>query len=368
MNSKAVQMTSPRPSRLADRMPGYKPADFSINAGTKLLQLSRNESAIRLPHAWLEAARRATTQAVLYPDPECQLLRRAIADTFYLDSDRIICGAGLMECLQTLALAYLDPGDRVIIPEHAFAYFRQVCELAGADVNLLPEKDLRVDVRSILEAADDSTKMVIFANPGNPTGTYVCKQGIAELRNRLSAATLLVIDEAYAEFVCEDRYEPLFDLTDSANVIVLRTFSKMYGLAGFRVAWGYGPKAVVNNALRVQIPAAVNSVAQSIAAAAVADQPFVQSFKRELLRIRRRFINQLRGIPRVSPVESETNFVLLRTNSEPDARDLDGFLRQHGIVLRTQPAVGLSNYLRATIGTEEQMQYVAATIRQWCTK
>jgi histidinol-phosphate aminotransferase len=316
----------------------------------------------------MEAAVRATSAAVAYPDPECKLLRQAIAETFSLDSKRILCGAGLMECLQTFALAYLDPGDKVIIPEHAFVYFRQVSELAGAEVKLVPERDLRVDVDSILKAADDSTKMVIFANPGNPTGTYLCKQCIAELRLRLPATTLLVIDEAYAEFVHEDRYEPLFDLTDSGNVIVLRTFSKMYGLAGFRVGWAYGPHAVLDNALRIQIPAIVNSVAQFIAAAAVRDQSFVHSFKREMLTIKRHFTDELKSLQRVSPVESETNFVLLRTDSQPEAEDLDDFLRERGIVLCQQGAVSLNHCLRATIGTEKQMQYVAAAIREWCTK
>jgi histidinol-phosphate aminotransferase len=368
MKIEGAQVTPPRPSRRASSIPGYKRSDSSIKPGIELVELSRNESAIRLLPGWMEAAVRVMSAGVAYPDPECKLLRQAIAETFFLVSERIICGAGLMECLQTLALAYLDPGDSVIIPEHAFVYFRQVTELAGAVVKLVPERDLRVDVNSILKAADDSTKMVIFANPGNPTGTYLCKQCIAELRLRLPPTTLLIIDEAYAEFVQEDRYEPLFDLTDSDNVVVLRTFSKMYGLAGFRVAWAYGPQAVIDNSLRIQIPAIVNSVAQSIAAAAVRDQSFVHSFKQQMLSIRNRFIDQLRGLERVSPVESETNFVLLRTSSATEAEDLDAFLRQRGIVLRRQGAVGLSEYLRATIGTEEQMRYVAVIIRDWCNR
>ena len=368
MKIEAVQVTSPRPSRRASKMPCHTRSDFSIKPGADSIQLSRNESAIRLPPAWMEAAFRAASAAVAYPDPECKLLREAIAETFCLDSRRIICGAGLMECLQTLALAYLDPGDQVIIPEHAFAYFRQVSELVGADVKLVPERDLRVDVNCIVQSADESTKMVIFANPGNPTGTYVCKQCIVDLRLRLPATTLLVIDEAYAEFVCEDRYEPLFDLTDSGNVIVLRTFSKMYGLAGFRVAWAYGPQAVVDNVLRIQMPAIVNSVAQCIAAAAVRDQSYVHSFKHEMLKIKSHFIGQLKGLRGISPLESETNFVLLRTNSEAEAQALDEFLREHGVVLRPQGAVGLGECLRATIGTEDQMQYLAATIREWCKR
>lgn len=363
--SERPRVTLPRPSRRALEMPPDVQSDLSIKPGLELIQLSRNESAIPLQPAWIEAAAQSAGTAAAYPDPDCKLLRQAIAETFGLDERRIFCSAGLMECLQTLALAYLDPADKVIIPEHAFVFFRQVAQLAGADIKLVPERNLRVDVDAILEAAGDSAKMVIFANPGNPTGTYLCKPCIAELRLRLPPATLLVIDEAYAEFVQQDRYQPLFDLTDSDNVIVLRSFSKMYGLAGLRVAWAYCPASVIDYVRRVQVPAIVNSVAQAIAAVAVRDQAAVHSFKHEMLAIKRHFIDSLSSLPRVSPVESETNFVLLRTGSEADARHLDHFLRQRGIVLRRQTAVGLADCLRATIGTEEQMQFVASQIVEW---
>jgi histidinol-phosphate aminotransferase len=366
MNIEDGKLTSPRPSRRASEIPRPVYSDFSIKPSVELIQLSRNESAIRLQPTWMEAAAQAAS-ATVYPDPECNALRQAIAETFRLDHQRIFCSAGLMECLQTLALAYLDPGDRVIIPEHAFVFFRQVTQVAGAEVKLVPERNLRVDTASILQAVDESTKMVIFANPGNPTGTYLCKHCILELRSRLPPATLLVIDEAYAEFVHEDRYEPLFDLTDSGNVIVLRSFSKMYGLAGYRVGWAYGPSTVVDCARRIQIPAIVSSVAQSIAAVAIRDQSVVHSFKREMFAVRRRFIDKLLGFDHISPVESETNFVLLRTESESEAQNLDTFLRQRGIVLRRQMAVGLGDCLRATIGTEKQMQFVASTIVEWCS-
>jgi histidinol-phosphate aminotransferase len=366
MNGNDLGITSPTPSRRASEMPLYVHSDFSVSPGVELIQLSRNESSIPLPADWMEAARKAASSAAIYPDPDCSLLRKAIAETFFLDDERVVCGAGLLECLQTIALAYLDPGDRVIIPEHAFAFFRQVARLAGAEVRLAPERNLRVDIASILEAADSSTKMVIFANPGNPTGTYLCKQCIVEIRRRLPPATLLVLDEAYAEFVHEDRYEPLFDLTDSGNVIVLRSFSKVYGLAGFRVGWAYGSQAVVDYMRRIQTPATVGSVAQAIATVAVKNQLFIHSFTREMRRIRRRFIDRLIPFDRVSPLESETNFVLLRTKSESEAQDLDNFLRQRGIVLRRQTTVALGNSLRATIGTEKQMECVASTIIEWC--
>lgn len=366
MKNEKAQLT-PKPSRRASEMSSCVRSDLSIKPGVKLIQLSQNESAIELQPAWIEAAVQAASAAAAYPDPDCKLLRRAIAETFSLDDKRIFCGAGLLECLQTLALAYLDPNDNVVIPEHAFAFFRQVSQLAGAQVKLAPERNLRVDVASILETVDESTKMVIIANPGNPTGTYLCKHCMVELRLRLPCNILLIIDEAYAEFVGEDRYQPLFDLTDSGNVVVLRSFSKMYGLAGLRVAWAYCPHAVVEYARRIQVPAIVSSVAQSIAAVAVRDQSSVHSFKHEMVAVRRRFIQRLANLHRVLPIESETNFVLLRTKSDAEARYLDEFLRQRGIVLRRQMAVGLGDCLRATIGTEEQMQFVASTIVEWCS-
>jgi histidinol-phosphate aminotransferase len=271
-----------------------------------------------------------------------------------------------MECLESVALAYLDPGDKVVIPEYAFPFFRTVTGLAGAQATLVRERNLHVDIDSILGAVDESTKMVIFANPGNPTGNYLSKECIVRLRLRLPPSTLLVIDEAYAEFVRDDRYEPLFDLADWSNILVLRTFSKAYGLAGFRVGWAYGRSELIEYLRRIQVPAIVNSLAQAIAAVAVRDQQHVRSVTREMLATRRRFVQRLQPLDRISSVESETNFVLLHTTSEGEARNLDAFLRQHGIVMRPQLTAGLSDCLRASIGTEEQMEFVAARIVEWC--
>jgi len=354
------------PSKRAVETPAYVRSDLSVRQGVPLVQLSRNESAMPLPPRWLAAAANAAMEGSGYPDAECRDLRLAIAETFLLDERRIVCGAGLMECLQSIALAYLDPGEKVVIPEHAFAFFRNVTRLAGAQAILVPEKKFHVDIDSILGAVDESTKMVIFANPGNPTGSYLSKECIVRLRLRLPPSTLLVIDEAYAEFVQDDRYQPLFDLSDAGDVLILRTFSKTYGLAGFRVGWVYGPLEIVEYLRRIQVPAIVNSVAQAIAAVAVRDQEYVCSFKREMIAIRGRFIDQLISLSRISPLESETNFVLLRTRSEAEARSLDSFLRHHGIVLRRQSGVGLCDSLRTSIGTEEQMQFVASRIVEWC--
>ncbi|MFL6415209.1 MAG: pyridoxal phosphate-dependent aminotransferase [Bryobacteraceae bacterium] len=366
MSTEMVETACLTPSRRAADTPPYPRSDLSVRPGVPIVQLSKNESAMPLPSRWIDAAAQAASLASAYPDPDCRDLRRAIAETFCLKEQQIFCSAGLMECLQSIALAYLDPGDNVVIPEYAFAFFRNATELAGAQVTLVPERNFQVDIGCILEAVDESTKMVIFANPGNPTGTYLSRQSISQLRGCLPASTLLVVDEAYAEFVREDRYEGLFDLTDSGNVIILRTFSKTYALAGFRVGWAYCPPKAIDYLRRIQVPAIVNSVAQAMAAIAVRDQEYVCSFKREMRAIRCRFTNRLAQLERIAAVESEANFVLLRTRSEAEARSLDSFLRQHGIVLRRQAGVGLGDCLRASIGTEEQMQFVASRIADWC--
>lgn len=366
MNTEIVATAGLTPSRRAAETPQYQRSDVAIKPGLELIQLSRNESAMSLQPHWLEVAARALSTGSAYPDPDCTLLRQAIAETFSLDEDRIVCGAGLMECLHSIALAYLDPGDKVVIPEHAFPFFSQAAQMAGAKVKLVRERDLRVDISSILKGVDESTKMVILANPGNPTGSYLCRQCLLQLHSRLPPTTLLVIDEAYAEFVADDRYEPLFDLTDSGNVVILRTFSKAYGLAGLRVAWAYCPPGAVEYLRRIQVPAIVSSVAQAVASVAVRDQECVRSHKHEMIATRRRFIERLKYLERVCALESETNFVLLRVRSEGEAQILDAFLRQHGIVLRHQLGVGLRDCLRVTIGTEEQMQCVASKIIDWC--
>ncbi len=331
---------------------------------SQLIRLARNESAIPIPAAWMETAAESLRSVMRYPDPECSVLRRAIADALGLDENLIYCGAGIFECLQTLALAMLDSKDSVVIPQHAFFFFRHISELARAQVRLAPEQNLTVDIESILDAVDGSTRLVMLANPGNPTGTYIPKRLIVELRSRLASSVLLVVDEAYADFVRDEQYQPLFDVA-GRGVLVLRTFSKLYGLAGCRVGWCYGPADVITALRRIQVPVIVNSVAQAIACSAVRDREFANFCRQSMFAGRQRFIERIRPLQRVHPVESETNFVLLETSSESESEDLDEFLLERGIVLNRKLLAGLDHCIRATIGTESQMEFVASAITEW---
>lgn len=326
------------------------------------IHLARNESSQPLNPEWLKAAYQALTSINRYPDPECSTLRAAIAARFELEPARIAFGAGLFELLQRLAFALLRPGDDILIPEHAFFFFRHISDLAGAGVKTAPETNFKVDVSGLLSAVTPNTRMVMVANPANPTGTYIRKSELLSLREQLPAGVLLVIDEAYAEFVDPVRYEALFDVPD---LITLRTFSKMYGLAGCRIAWGYLPHPIVSEVRRFQPPAIVNSIGQALAASAVQDFFSVARYRELLNSTKSSFLANLAACNGVTVIPSETNFVLLALESHRLAMQLETELRMRGIVVNSEMPEGLKSCLRVTIGTPQQMGIVASVIGSW---
>lgn len=344
-------------------MAPYTLPDLSVPPGRRAVLLAQNESALPPSPAALAAAQSALADSRFYADSEWRNLRAAIAEVHGIDPGHLLCGAGSMELIQMLGLGYLGPGGRALSPAFGYLYFRTVVQLAGAALDLAPETDLTVNVDALLAGLRPETRVVFVANPGNPTGTRIARAELLRLRDGLPDRVLLIIDEAYGEFA-DAAGESMFDFPARGNTVVLRTFSKVYGLAGLRVGWGVFPPAVAAELRKIQNPGSVSAVSLAAAAAAMRDQPYMRRVRDETAARRDRFAAAMRQLGFTVP-HSHTNFVLIRFASAKAATGAADALRAGGIVLRPMGGYELPDCLRATIGSEDDMAHVRDAIAEW---
>ncbi len=231
----------------------YEGGKATLSGVDNVIKLSSNENPLGASEAAVEAVQHAARKMHRYPSTDHRALREAIGKTHGLDSERVICGSGSDEIIAFLCQAYAGPGDEVIHTEHGFAMYRISALAAGATPVEAPERDRVTDVDAILAACTDRTRLVFIANPNNPTGTMIGEADVARLASGLPPQVLLVLDGAYAEFV--DGFDGGAGLVDARdNVVMTRTFSKLYGLGGMRIGWGYGPAPVIDVLNRVRGP------------------------------------------------------------------------------------------------------------------
>lgn len=351
---------SPMPHPKIAGMAPYALADLSAPEGVPRVSMAQNESLRPPSPLALEAARRALADGALYPDPDWSDLRSAIAEVHGVAPGHVLCGAGSMELIGAIAHTYLGPGDRASTTAHGYLFFRTATALAGAEVDLAPERDLCVDVDALLATVAPDTRVVFVANPGNPTGTAIGREALMRLREGLPRHVLLVIDEAYGEFY-DGPDIGVFDLVGRGDTVVLRTFSKAYGLAGLRVGWGSFPAAVGAEVRKVLNPNNISGPAQAAASAAMRDQEYMRETVALTAKGRDRFADRARSLGLEVP-PSRTNFALLRFRDPAAARAADGALRAKGVLLRAMAGYGLPDCLRATIGPEEHMSLAVDTL------
>ena len=352
------------PNSNIDSLAAYALADLSVPDGVESVSLAQNEHYCPPSRSVMDAVRDAAANAHLYPDPDWNDLRDAIASVHQLARDNILCGAGSMELISALGLSYLNPQCRVLVSEYGYLFTRTVADMAGSGLDIAAERNLCVDVDALLESVQKDTKILFLINPGNPTGTMISNAEIRRLRDSLPGHVLLVVDEAYAEFTDPADNPPVFDLVEKGATVVLRTFSKIYGLAGLRVGWGYFPTAVATTLRKVLNPNNVSAPSQAAAVAAMRDQAAMLETRKVVTRRRDEFADGLRRLDLEVP-ESHTNFVLMRFESDNAAQSALSYLRQRGILLRYMAGYGLSDCLRATIGSQEQMSHTLETLMAW---
>jgi len=338
----------------------YQGGESLIPGRTSVIKLSSNENPLGTPDAAREAFLRAVHDLNRYPVSDHAALRQAIGEVHGLDPARIICGAGSDEIIHLLCQAYAGPKDEVIHTEHGFLMYAISARAAGATPVQVAEHERRVDVDAILAACTRRTRLVFIANPANPTGTMLDAAALRRLAEGLPPQVLLVLDGAYAEYA--EGYDAGAALIDGRdNVFMTRTFSKIYGLGGLRVGWGYGPQAVVEVLGRIRGPFNLGSPQLAAAEAAVRDEDWLARCQRENARWRDWLIESLAAMD-VPADPSQANFVLARFRDEAEAMACDAHLRSEGIIVRRVGSYHLPECLRITVGDEASCRRVVHEI------
>lgn len=343
----------------------YVPGKSRSSDGRALAKLSANENPLGTSEAAL-AARAAATVPSLYPDPDSTALREALGALHGIDPARIVCGTGSGELLAVAASAFAGPGDEAIFVRFGFSLYEIVTRRCGATPVEVADADFGTDVDALLAAVTDRTRLVFLANPNNPTGSFLPRAELARLHANLPGNVLLVLDQAYAEYVEPGDDDGGLDLaTSHGNVLVTRTFSKAYGLAGERVGWATGAPGLVEALNRLRGPFNVNNGAQAVCTAAVGDPAFVARSREHNRAVRARFIAAIDGLGNrgLRALPSEANFVLVLFEGELTAGVALEALAEAGYAVRHLPGQGLPHGLRITIGTRPQMDEIAAILR-----
>jgi histidinol-phosphate aminotransferase len=360
-----AQRPQPRPGVLT--IDPYVPGKSTAPGVARVFKLSSNETPLGPSPKAIAAYKAVAEHLEDYPDGSSTALREAIGQAFGLDPDRIVCGAGSDDLLNLIADAYLCDGDEAIHTTHGFLVYPIATLGSGAKPIVAAEKDHTADVDAMLAAVSERTKVVFLANPNNPTGTYVPFDEVRRLHRGLPPHVLLVIDAAYAEYARRNDYEAGIELVaTSENVVMLRTFSKIYGLAALRLGWLYGPAHVVDAVNRIRGPFNVNAAAQAAGIAAIQDTAHVEMSRAHNDTWLAWLTDEIRKLGlEVTP--SIANFVLIHLPESKGrtAADADAFLTQRGLILRRVKAYKLPNALRMTVGSEEANRLVVAALAEF---
>ena len=348
------------------KIEAYKPGKSKVKKLKKVIKLSANESALGISPMAKKSISNKKMILDKYPDGKSQDLKKAISKKYKCDLNKIICGAGSDEVIQMLCQLYLNPKDEVIVPEYSFLMYRIYAKIVGAKVLLAKEVNFKVSVNEILKKITRKTKIVFIANPNNPTATYLTKKEILELRNKMNKNILLVVDDAYSEYMKNNDYTSGLDLfRNKDNVFILRTFSKMFGLASLRVGWGYGSKKIIDALNVIKPPFNVNGIAQHAAIASLRDTKFIsRSVKHNLLYAKK--LKKFLEVYNISSNKISANFLFLNfDNCKISAKYLYEKLKQKGVILRsTEDGYGIKNKLRLTIGSKEENLKFMNTVKR----
>ena len=356
-------MIAPAYSSIAN-IKSYVGGDKNPPGVKRLVGLSSNENPLGAPQSAIHAIANIIDNIHRYPNGSCDALCYAIGEMHKISSDQIICGNGSDALLHLIMRGYVSQGDEVIFSQHSF----QLYEIATYAVGAIPIKasapELKIDVDALLKSVTSKTKMVIIDNPANPIGSVLWRDEIERLHKGLPPHVLLVLDSAYAEYMHDDNYEDGINLVNKFNnVIMTRTFSKFYGLAGLRLGWCYANPNIITTLQKILPPFSVNILAQTAGLAVLQDNEYAaRSYKYNYI-VRTKFMKDLEKLG-VNYIQSYTNFVMVNLNGEA----LFNELAKHGIISRRVDNYGLPDWLRISIGLPEQMDQVVNIIREYVTK
>ena len=359
-------MTKPAPKEWILGISPYVPGKAAADDGRPLIKLSANENPLGTGEAARAALMAATADLATYPDPGAAKMREAIAAVHRLDPARVIYGTGSDELLHIAASAYAGPGDEILYVKYGFSVYDIAARRVGATPVIAADKDYATDVDALLACVTEKTKVIFLANPNNPTGTMTPREEIARLHAALRPDILFVLDQAYAEYLGADEDDGGLELAkNGSNVLVTRTFSKIYGLAAERIGWGYASAEIIDALHRIRAPFNVTAAGQSAAIAAVKDQAWVEASRGHNRQWRQWLADEVASLSNygLRAVPSKANFLLILFNGTLTAEAAMKGLWDEGFATRWLPGQGLPNGLRITIGTEEQVRAVAAKLR-----
>ena len=347
-------MTTPKFKKF--NIEAYKPGKSKFKKLKKIVKLSANESALGMSPKAIKIISNKKLNLERYPDGKSEILRKEISKKYKCNSDKIICGAGSDEVIQMICQLFLKPKDEVVVPQYSFLMYRIYTKIVGAKVIFAKEVKLKVSSAEILKKVNKKTKIVFLANPNNPTGTYLTKKEILELRKKLNKNILLVVDDAYAEYMKNRDYSSGLDLfKNKDNVFVLRTFSKIFGLASLRVGWGHGSKKIIDALNVIKAPFNVSHLAQLAATESLKDKNFIERSVKHNLYFAKRIKIYLEKFNIFSNSIS-ANFLLLDFEKcKFTAKYFYEQLKRKGIIVRsTEEGYHIKNKLRLTIGSKSE--------------
>jgi len=329
------------------------------------MKLSSNENMLGAGQKAREAYEAAVRNIHIYPDGRASKLRDAVAEHHGLEPERLIFGNGSDEVFALLNQTYLTPGDNIVSGQYGFLAYRISALANQASVKLAPEPAFKATPEALLEQVDERTRIVYVSSPSNPTGSYNTGEEIRRLHEGLRPDVILVVDEAYAEYVTEPDWETSFPLArDSENIVVTRTFSKIHGLGGLRIGFGYAPLKVAEAVDRIRLPFNVSVPGIEAAVAALGDEAHQQASRDLIHTWRPRMTQAIRGFG-FEVLPSAGNFVLVRFKDPEQAQRANDYLNSKGVIVRPVGGYGLPEALRITIGTEDQNRAVLDALSEF---
>jgi histidinol-phosphate aminotransferase len=359
-------MSAPLPKPWVMAIAPYVPGRATVDGDKPAVKLSSNENPLGTSEQARAAFAAHKGDLYRYPDAGAVELRAALAGMYDLDPDRIIYGTGSDEILHLVTGAYAGPGDEVLYVRYGFAVYDIAARRVGATPVIAPDRDFGTDVDAILAAVTERTRLLFVANPNNPTGTYSPRAEIARLHANLPTSVMLVLDQAYSEYLEADEDDGGLELARTQpNVIVTRTFSKIHGLAAERIGWGYGSAEAISAMHRIRAPFCVTTAGQQAAIAALGASDFIERSRSENAKWRGWFNEEIAKLDGAGlrAVPSKANFVLVLFEGAVTAEQAYKGLMEQGYIVRWVPGQGLPQGLRMTIGTEEETRGLIAALR-----
>ena len=354
-------MTLPKPKnvkieRYIEGLSQFKKIDNPI-------KLSANESALGPSPKAIRAFEKDKSKIFKYPESDSNSLRDLISEKFNIKSKRIICGAGSDQIFDLTCQLFLEPGNEVIVTEFGFIMHRIYASLHGAKVLLVEEKNFKASVNEILKKVTDKTKIVFIANPNNPTGTYLSKNEMLDLRQKLRSNILLVVDDAYFEFMNKDDFASGLDLfKDAANVLITRTFSKIYALAGLRLGWGYSSQEIIDAMYQIKPPFNVNRAAIAAGKEAIMDSEWTKRAIEHNTLWSRKIFSILKE-NKIITNEPAANFFLMNFDkTKINSDEVFEKLANKRLILRKMKQYKIPNALRLTIGNKQANEHFIQSI------